>query len=115
SEDFPEEMYEDEEYGEERYTDIFFGVGLKERSLNLEFWRKEKELDLPPNCLIVGCDIANCYIVYQSDEDGRGWYYADDSGTIPGADDADDEEMKLYWLGESFSELIDPELWMPEA
>jgi SMI1-KNR4 cell-wall len=88
---------------QEILMDVFFGVGLDERSLNLEFWHNELKDEIPKNSLLIGRDPGGSFILLINDGKDDGVYFYDDSYFF----DQSSDENNTYFISKNFSLFLD--------
>lgn len=81
--------------------DVFFGINLS-RGLDLNFWLKEFEDDLPKNTIIIGKDPGGNFLLLNCQADHQGVYYWDHSLFF----EKSTEDNNAFPVAKSFTELL---------
>ena len=68
-------------------VDIFYGLDMKEDSLNIEYWMGRYVPELPEKSVIIGDDQLKGFLVIICEGENQGLYYWDDKFNFPQSDD----------------------------
>ncbi len=87
---------------EQILMDVLFGINLDNRELDLEFWHKEYEGEIPEKSLIIGMDPGGGDILLINDGVENGIYYYDHSYFFSQSSD----ELNTYYIADSFTDFL---------
>lgn len=94
-----------EELQENIYIDIFYGVLLPQKALNILFWFDKLKDDMPKKSLVIGNALSSGFILLVNEEENY-WeesiYYWDNSHHFPLSSDEDN----CYFIAPTFTEFI---------
>jgi hypothetical protein len=87
------------------FFDVFYGISLPPKALNLYFWFNEFKDDMPKNSLVIADEIGGglfLLVNLETDYWDKGVYYWDDSYRFPSSSDDDN----CYFIAPTFTEFI---------
>lgn len=91
------------ELNQEISMDIFYGIDLEKRTLNLDFWHKEYGDEIPQNSLLIGSDPGGGFILLVNDGENSGVFYYDHSYFF----DQSSDENNTYFISKNFTLFLD--------
>jgi SMI1-KNR4 cell-wall len=91
------------ELEQEILMDVLYGINLKTRTLNLDFWHQEYGDEIPSDSLLIGGDPGGGFILLINDLKNNGIYYYDHSYFF----DQSSDENNTYLISRTFSLFLE--------
>ena len=82
---------------------VFYGLGLENKVLNLDFWYNKYSDEIPEHSLLIGNDQGAGFILYIIDGEDSGVYYYDHTYSFKQSSN----EQNVYYLADTFQEFVD--------
>jgi hypothetical protein len=82
---------------------VFFGLDVKSKSLDIHFWIKEYEGEIPDKSIVIGKDPGGNFILLVNSGKSPGIYYWDYNQAFSKSS----EDSNTYFVAKSFTDFIE--------